>query len=74
MCRSFACSMATRGGVMSKLVRLPDYYYEGYVLMNANEDIIDYTHIWDIVLHWYEYGASGRKIAKIIIYDMEDPT
>jgi len=57
---------------MSKLVRLPDYYWEGYVLMNANEDIVDYTQFWDIALHWYEYGAHGRKIAKIIIYDQEE--
>ena len=55
-------------------VQLPKDYYEGYALMNQNEDIVDYTHSWDIALRWYEYGASGRKIAKIIIYDMEDPT
>ena len=40
--------------------------------MNQNEDIVDYTKFWEIALRWYEYGASGRKIAKIIIYDQEE--
>jgi hypothetical protein len=57
---------------MSKWVKLPDYYWEGYALMNQNEDIVDYTKFWEIALRWYEYGASGRKIAKIIIYDQEE--
>lgn len=57
---------------MSNLVRLPEYYWEGYVLMNANEDILDYTQFDDIVNHWRMFGEHGRKIAKIIIYDQED--
>jgi hypothetical protein len=73
MRRRSACRVATCGGVMS-WVQLPKDYYEGYALMNQDEDIVDYTQFWDIALRWYEYGASGRKIAKIIIYDMEDPT
>ena len=44
-------------------VKLPKDYYEGYALMNQNEDIVDYTSSWEIALRWYEYGASGRKIA-----------
>lgn len=55
-----------------KTIQLPDYYYEGYVLMNKDEDIIDYTYLWDIALRWYEVGEPGRKIAKIIMYDQED--
>ena len=55
-----------------KTIQLPDDYYEGYVLMNKYEDIIEYTYLWDIALRWYEFGEPGRKIAKIIMYDQED--
>lgn len=72
MRRRSACGLALSEGVMSKLVSLPDDYWEGYALMNKDEDIVEYTYSWDVALKWYESGEHGRKIAKIIIYDQED--
>lgn len=53
-------------------IKLPEYYYEGYVLMNKDEDIIEYTHFESIADNWRMHGEPGRKIAKIIMYDQED--
>ena len=69
---------------MSKWVKLPDYYWEGYALMNQNEDIVDYTKFWEIFIFLgrssavkclYSLGVMAYKIiSRTVVISLSDIT